>query len=72
MLTRQINVRKEVLFQVDFYVWVGKVGKVGLSRVELGSQFPENCFGLMLTRQTNVGKEVLFQVDFSGWVGKVG
>ena len=29
MLTSQTNVRKEVLFQVDFQVWVGKVGKVG-------------------------------------------
>ena len=29
MLTRQTNVRKEIVFQVDFLVWVGKVGKVG-------------------------------------------
>ena len=29
ILTRQTNVRKKVLFYVDFKVWVGKVGKVG-------------------------------------------
>ena len=56
MLTRQTNVRKEVLFQV---VWAGKVGKVGQSR-----DFSENNFGITQTRQTNVRKKVLFQVDF--------
>ena len=33
MLTRLTNVKKEVLFYVEFEVWVGKVGKVGQSRV---------------------------------------
>ena len=44
MLTRQTNVRKEVLFYVDFYGWVGKNR---VSGVKKGREYSENRFGLM-------------------------